>query len=71
MAVGDSGKAELLEKLAALFPPPRFHLLRYHGVLAPRARDRGRIVPTKPVADPAPGVLRSAPSNTRLTPETR
>ena len=28
---------ELLEKLAALVPPPRFHLLRYHGVLAPRA----------------------------------
>ena len=27
--------------LAALVPPPRLHLLRYHGVLAPRARDRG------------------------------
>ena len=39
---------ELLEKLAALVPPPRFHLLRYHGVLAPRARDRGRIVPAEP-----------------------
>ena len=42
---------ELLEKLAALVPPPRFHLLRYHGVLTPCARDRGRIVPTKPVED--------------------
>ena len=42
---------ELLEKLAALVPPPRFYLLRYHGVLAPRARDRGRIVPTKPVEE--------------------
>ena len=42
---------ELLEKLAALVPPPRFHLLRYHGVLAPRARDRGRIVPAKPVEE--------------------
>ena len=40
---------ELLEKLAALVPPPRFHLLRYHGVLAPRARDR--IVPAKPVEE--------------------
>ena len=40
---------QLLEKLAALVPPPRFHLLRYHGVLAPRARDRGRIVPAQPV----------------------
>ena len=42
---------ELLEKLAALAPPPRLHLLRYHGVLAPRARDRGRIVPAKPVEE--------------------
>ena len=38
---------ELLEKRAALVPPPRFHLLRYHGVLAPRARARDRIVPAK------------------------
>ena len=42
---------ELLEKLAALVPPPRLHLQRYHGVLAPRARDRGRIVPAKPVEE--------------------
>ena len=39
------------EKLAALVPPPRFHLLRYHGVLAPRARDR--IVPAQPGAEPS------------------
>ena len=26
---------ELLEKLSALVPPPRLHLIRYHGVLAP------------------------------------
>ena len=44
---------ELLEKRAALVPPPRFHLLRYHGVLAPRARARERIVPAQPVAEPA------------------
>ncbi len=31
---------ERLEKRAALVPPPRLHLLRCHGVLAPRARDR-------------------------------
>ena len=46
---------ELLEKRAALVPPPRLHLLRYHGVLAPRARDRGRIVPAQPVAEPGGG----------------
>ncbi len=48
--------------LAVLVPPPRLHLLRYHGVLAPRARDRGRIVPAKPVAEPAADGDTSAPS---------
>ena len=37
---------ELIEKLAALVPPPRLNLIRYHGVLAPSARDRRKIVPT-------------------------
>jgi hypothetical protein len=36
---------ELLEKLAALVPPPRINLIRYHGVLAPHAKDRDKIVP--------------------------
>ena len=36
---------ELLEKLAALVPPPRLNLIRYHGILASNARDRDRIVP--------------------------
>ena len=36
---------ELLEKLAALMPPPRLNLVRYHGVLAPHAADRAQIVP--------------------------
>jgi len=35
---------ELLEKLAALVPPPRFHLVRYHGILGPCARERGHVV---------------------------
>ena len=39
---------ELLEKLAALVPPPRSHLVRYHGVLAPAARPRARVVPMVP-----------------------
>jgi hypothetical protein len=37
---------ELLEKLAALIPPPRFNLVRYHGVLAPGARRRAEVVPS-------------------------
>ena len=36
---------ELIEKLAALVPPPRLNLVRYHGVVAPHAADRSRIVP--------------------------
>jgi len=35
----------LLEKLSALVPPPRLHLIRYHGVLVPASADRGQIVP--------------------------
>ena len=43
---------ELLEKLAALVPPPRLNLVRYHGVLAPNAADRAQIVPgPKPAHD--------------------
>jgi hypothetical protein len=36
---------ELLEKLAALVAPPRAHLLRYHGILAPHAKGRKQGVP--------------------------
>jgi Putative transposase len=39
---------ELVAKLAALVPPPRFNLVRYHGVLAPAARSRPEIVPPSP-----------------------
>jgi len=35
----------LIERLAALVPPPRMHQLTYHGVLAPGASWRGDIVP--------------------------
>jgi hypothetical protein len=37
--------SQLLQKLAVLVPAPRPHLLRYHGVLAPRAACRSLIVP--------------------------
>ncbi|MBZ5641079.1 MAG: transposase, partial [Acidobacteriia bacterium] len=39
---------ELMERLAVLVPPPRFHLVRYHGILAPRAAWRDRVVPAVP-----------------------
>ena len=36
---------ELLERLAALVPPPRAHQVRYHGILGPCASNRDRIAP--------------------------
>jgi hypothetical protein len=55
---------ELLEKLAALVPPPRVNLVRYHGVLAPNAKDRDKIVPAgeKTASDPASGAETDRPS---------
>src|SRR5207244_3201314 len=37
---------ELLEKLTALVPLPRIHLVRYGGCLAPHSYLRGAIIPT-------------------------
>ena len=39
---------EFMQRLAALVPRPRLHLIRYHGVLAPNARLRPLVVPQKP-----------------------
>ena len=36
---------ELLARIAAILPPPRFPLIRFHGVLAPRSSWRKEIVP--------------------------
>lgn len=36
---------DFIARLAALVPPPRFHLLRYHGVLAAHAAARAEVVP--------------------------
>ena len=45
---------ELLERLSALVPAPRTHLVRYSGILAPAAKWRARIVPTEADAEPRP-----------------
>ena len=44
---------ETLARLAAIVPPPRYPLLRFHGVLAPRHRWRDRVVPRPPAPAPA------------------
>jgi hypothetical protein len=61
---------ELVEKLAALVPPPRFHLVRYHGILGPCASERDRVVLGGPTSEsrgdppaPASPVPRSDDSN--------
>ena len=42
--------AALLERLAALVPPPRAHTVTYHGVLAGHSALRADIVPPPPQA---------------------
>ena len=44
---------ELLRRLATLVPPPRAHLVRYHGVFAPAARWRREVIPAPEPAPPA------------------
>src|SRR5215471_16228278 len=39
---------EFMERLAALVARPRLHLIRFHGVLAPNAKLRSKIVPSPP-----------------------
>jgi hypothetical protein len=48
----DMDPLSLLCRLATSVPPPRFHTVKYAGVLAPASRWRARIAPTPPV-DPA------------------
>jgi hypothetical protein len=38
---------DLMARLAALIPPPRMHLTRYHGVFAPHSRLRAMVTPAK------------------------
>jgi hypothetical protein len=45
----DMDPLSLLCRLASAVPPPRFHTVRYAGVLAPASKMRPRIVPKPPV----------------------
>jgi len=58
---------ELLRRLATLVPPPRHHLVRYHGVFAPNAAWRAEVIPPPPAplaiaAAPVPVVAQAPPS---------
>jgi hypothetical protein len=41
---------EFMQRLAALVPRPRLHLIRFHGALAPNAKLRPLVVPQPPPA---------------------
>ena len=45
---------ELIDKIAALVPPPRTHRHRYYGVLAPNAPLRAAVTALAPVPVPVP-----------------
>ena len=57
---------ELIEKLTALVPPPRMHLIRYHGVLAPHAADRAQIVPVPTQQDNTPAAATASAGKPHL-----
>src|ERR687892_1904688 len=54
-----------MERLAALVPRPRLHLIRFHGVLAPNAKLRSKIVP-----GPAPPATESPSEDAHAQGET-
>lgn len=62
---------ELLERLAPLIPPPRAHQIRYHGVLAPCASGRDRIVPGRDAREVVPPTVRDDASPQAARPTTR
>jgi hypothetical protein len=45
---------EFMQRLAALVPRPRLHLIRFHGVLAPNAKLRALVVPQVVPQEPEP-----------------
>ena len=52
---------EFIEKLLALVPAPRGHLVRYHGVLAGHSRWRAQVVRDRGSAGVAPGGVGPGP----------
>jgi len=64
---------ELLRRLATLVPPPRAHLVRYHGIFGPASKWRREIAPAPPQsACPAEAPCSSnAPDTSRPPPTTK
>ena len=56
---------ELIERLLPLIPRPRKHTIRFHGILAPAAGHRSKVVPASEAPTPAKKNLhRSGPHHT-------
>ena len=53
---------EFMQRLVALVPRPRLHLIRFHGVLAPNAKMRAMVVPSDP-AEPVEASLPGLPAS--------
>ena len=60
---------EFIEKLAALVAPPRIHLTRFFGCLAPNSKIRSQIVPEKPQQVQAVVTLTSPTDPESVTPK--
>jgi hypothetical protein len=75
------GPRELLRRMATLVPPPRAHLVRYHGVFGPASRWRAGVIPKLPeptqpavchqVAAAAAPTHDAMPSTARRPPDSR
>jgi hypothetical protein len=58
---------ELVEKISALVPPPRRHLVRYHGILAPHSKQREKVVPATSEEEQSADTPTTTRRNSRLT----
>lgn len=58
---------ELMERLAAIVPRPRVHLIRFHGVLAPHYKHRRMIVPKLKPKTEHPEPEGKTQSNSRIS----
>ena len=58
---------EFMQRLAALVPRPRLHLIRFHGVLAPNAKLRAQVVPQVVPQEPEPPVQAAPPAECEAT----
>jgi hypothetical protein len=58
---------DLIARVCALVPPPRLHMVRYHGVLSSHAKVRSEVVPKPEVASSAPAWCSSSCSVTTTT----